>query len=212
MDFERARSYEQKRMRIGQITKAARRLFELSKYEDITLAGIAKELSFTRANLYKYVSTKEEIFLYIIAEDLKEWVDDVETKLTGIVNPETVEFSCLWAEIFDGHMELIKVLSLLYSIIEKNVSVDKLVQFKREFFSERQRVSNLLAKVFPELGKEKIYKFLEMQMYFLTGLFPATTENEIQIKAYEKLGIPYELPLFKDSYAEFIKILLNSML
>lgn len=72
MNFERAGSEEKKSIRIGKITKAACGLIKSNKYEDTMMAGIARELSFTCADAYKYISTKEEIFHYIIAEDLKD--------------------------------------------------------------------------------------------------------------------------------------------
>ena len=211
MEFERARSEEQKNIRIKQITDGARKQFSESKYEDITLASIAKELSFTRANLYKYISTKEEIFLYIIADDLKAWTDDIISRMSGMVNPEVKVFSKMWADTFSGHTDFIKVFSLLYSTIEQNVTIEKLVPYKRSFLAEMQRVLETLCGVFPEMGMDKAYKFLEMQMYFLSGFYPATIGNEVQMKACEQLGIPYELPSLKEVSTEFIEMLLRNL-
>lgn len=210
MGFERARNEEQKNIRIKQITDVARMQFKESKYEDITLASIAKELSFTRANLYKYVSTKEEIFLYIISEDLTKWVDSLEAVFGAAINPDIEDFSKAWSESMFDQMEMIKVLSLLFSVIEKNVTVEKLVPYKIKFYAEMERILNLLGRIFPDLTSEQLRKILGMQMYFFMGLYPATTENEVQRQAYEKMGMPYDPPDFKEIYAEFTAILLNS--
>ena len=66
MSFERARSREHKEERREEIMKAGAELLETMDYEKITLAAIADKLSFTRANLYKYVSSRDEIFLWIL--------------------------------------------------------------------------------------------------------------------------------------------------
>ncbi len=211
MDFERARSKEQKNIRIKQITASARKLFETQKYEEITLAGIAKELSFTRANLYKYVATKEEIFLLILIEDISSWIEDIKKRFLGKENISTEEFAKAWAEVLDSNREMIKVLSLMYSIIEKNVTVDKLVSFKLEFFREFQKVLDLIQTLLPDIPQEKAYKFIQMQMYFVIGLYPATRENKIQKQAIEKAGIPYIVPDLVSTITDFILILINSI-
>jgi len=211
MDFERARSKEQKNIRIKQITDSARKLFETQKYEEITLAGIAKELSFTRANLYKYVATKEEIFLFILIEDISSWIEDLKKRFSGKENISAEEFARTWAEVLDSNREMIKVLSLMYSIIEKNVTVDKLVSFKLEFFREFQKVLDLLKTLLPDIPQEKAYKFIQMQTYFVIGLYPATRENKIQKQAIEKAEIPYIAPELVSTITDFILILINSM-
>ncbi|EGW40889.1 TetR/AcrR family transcriptional regulator, partial [Desulfosporosinus sp. OT] len=81
MEFERARNEEQKSIRRDQIIEAALKLYETEPFEKITLASIANELSFSRANLYKYVTTKEEIFLRILNSDLEKWVEQVYERL-----------------------------------------------------------------------------------------------------------------------------------
>ena len=62
-DYIRARSYDQKEERLNQIKKATEELFENFPYTEITLSTIAEKLGWSRANLYKYVTTKEEIIL-----------------------------------------------------------------------------------------------------------------------------------------------------
>ncbi len=94
--FQRARSAQQKDVRINQIMDAAVKLYNDMPYEKITLAGIAGELCFTRANLYKYVSSKEEIFLKIIERDTQEWISDLSPQLNGISGMALPEFAKIW--------------------------------------------------------------------------------------------------------------------
>ena len=67
-DYIRARSDEHKEERLSQIKEATAELFAIAPYSEITLTTIAEKLCWSRANLYKYVTTKEEIFLEISAE------------------------------------------------------------------------------------------------------------------------------------------------
>ena len=69
-DYIRARSYDQKEERLNQIKKATEELFENFPYTEITLSTIAEKLGWSRANLYKYVTTKEEIILEIASDKM----------------------------------------------------------------------------------------------------------------------------------------------
>ena len=76
-DFVRARSEEQKQARMAEIKVAADELFCSVPYQEITLSTIAGKLSWTRANLYKYVTTKEEIYLEICSDKMQSYFDDL---------------------------------------------------------------------------------------------------------------------------------------
>ena len=74
MNFQRARNKQAKAERWDEIVNSTLSLFERTSYANITIKDIAQKTSFTRANIYKYISTKEEIFLEIILRDSKKWI------------------------------------------------------------------------------------------------------------------------------------------
>ena len=63
---------------MAEIKKAASDLFDEVPYSEITLTTIAKRLSWKRANLYRYVSTKEEIFLDLIEDRMCAYYADLD--------------------------------------------------------------------------------------------------------------------------------------
>ena len=77
-NFTRARSSEQKEERMEEIKRAAERQFSQRTYQSITLSTIAEELSWSRANLYKYVTSKEEIFLELSADKYSRYLGGAE--------------------------------------------------------------------------------------------------------------------------------------
>ena len=72
-EYIRARSDEHKEERMTQIKEATAELFENAPYVEITLTTIAEKLGWSRANLYKYVTTKEEIILEIAADKMNAY-------------------------------------------------------------------------------------------------------------------------------------------
>lgn len=79
-DFTRARSEEQKRQRMQEIKTAAETLFKEHPYHEITLTTIAEQLSWTRANLYKYSSWKRfrkyNAYATGISQDIQDYLDN----------------------------------------------------------------------------------------------------------------------------------------
>ena len=115
-EFIRARSAEQKGQRLDQIKGAVRRQFAERPYHEITLTTIADELGWSRANLYKYVSTKEEVFLLLTADEMDSYFNALLTALPegcGL-SPDTV--AEVWAGIANAHQEYFRLGDLLQGI------------------------------------------------------------------------------------------------
>jgi TetR/AcrR family transcriptional regulator len=92
----RARTPDQKERRIRQILSAAVRLLKSQSIDDITMGMIAEEAAFTRSNLYRYFTTREEVFLSILKEDLVAWVRAL---------PEDLGSAALPAEGFSKNLD-----------------------------------------------------------------------------------------------------------
>lgn len=211
MNFERARSKEQKDIRKDQIIKATLSLYGDLSYEKITLAAIAKELSFTRANLYKYTSSKEEIFLWIILSDFQIWVDDLESSFEGISDLSMKDFSCSWTAVIERNTRLIELFSILYTVLEQNVKIDKLALFKRELFQSYGPLFPLLKRLLPLLDEEQIDRFIHMQLFYAMGLYPGTLVNDIQKEAIKMAHVSFSLPQFVPEFERFILFTLQGL-
>jgi len=210
-EFQRARSAEQKDIRMNEITDAAIKLLRNTPFDRITLAAVAQELSFTRANLYKYVSTKEEIFLHIVQRDVAAWVADLETTFEGSGALSIEAFAQQWAACLSRHRRLVEMLSVLYSVIEKNVTAEKLAEFKAGFFDIIAQISDILRRVLPFLSEAQIQSFLQMQMYYATGLFPSTVQTDVQKEAMALIGAAYDVADFEYELTAFAVFALEGL-
>ena len=185
MEFQRARSEEQKEHRVSEIVGATARLYRKYRFEDISFAMIAKEARFTRSNLYKYFSSKEEIFLAFLKQDIIHWRKDL-LRTYGRRKIRSVKtFASTWVEILSRHRRLLDLASILHSFLEKNVTEDTLVDFKGSVSSELRVISELLCKMFPNLTQEKAEMFLELQIASAIGLYQITNLSDLQRKVLE---------------------------
>lgn len=90
-NFIRARNNEQKEFRMNEIKTAADSVFGENPYSEITLTTIAQQLGWSRANLYKYFSTKEEIYLALTEDKMEKYFTSL-----NVAFPENKKFSMMF--------------------------------------------------------------------------------------------------------------------
>lgn len=204
MNFERVRTEEQRKIRVQQIKDAAIKLFDTEQFQEIDLTRIAKETSFTRGNLYKYISSKEEIYLLVIEDEMYDYAQDLKNTFISDRTRDIKDFAEEWAKTTNRHKRMLKLLSMLATIIEQNVTMEKLVHFKQQLSVILSKISVIVKIAFPSWNEATLSQFIQMQTYYATGLFPAVTPSPLQREAHEKADIHIDLPDFESGFAEFI--------
>ncbi len=156
-DYIRARKDEHKEERMSQIKGATAELFSSAPYAEITLTTIAEKLSWSRANLYKYVTTKEEIILEIAGDKMEAYY----TSLLAAI-PEGCNFSAeviaeVWAGILNANQDYMRYVSYLNPVIETKVTVDRLAIFKKKYYDLANAISDRLSAIL-NIPQEAAYK------------------------------------------------------
>ncbi|GAA0370852.1 TetR/AcrR family transcriptional regulator [Bacillus horti] len=204
MEFDRVRNAEQRKIRVEQIKNAAIKLFDTEQFHEIDLAKIAKETTFTRGNLYKYISSKEEIYLLVALDEFDGMLYDIKQTFVTEMTHDIPAFARQWAEALDRHPRFLKLISMLFTMIERNVTLERLVDFKKQYLGVMNELSGVMKMVFPAWDDKTINKFLQLQSHYVIGLFPYTSPAPIQKEAMEQSGIHYEPIQFVDQVAEFV--------
>lgn len=202
-DFIRARTDSQKQVRMAEIKAAAASLFKEMPYSDITLTTISSKLGWSRANLYKYITTKEEIFLEITEDEMQKYFDALNAAF-----PEGNKYSSsvvaeVWAGILNANQEYLKYTSILTSIIEKNVSVDRLAVFKKKYYDSALTFTKRLSDML-RISEEEAYKGFINILYFAGAVASSCEKNLLIQKALEKINITAPQTDFYDELKDFI--------
>lgn len=208
----RARSDEQKEARTAAIVAATARLYEQHEIEEINLATIAKEASFTRSNIYKYFEAKEEIFLELLSRDRSDWLQDLEQTFTspGI---STSEFAKCWVDLHFRHERMTRLMTILNTVLEKNVTVETLVRFKKAYLEDQQRVLQVIMQCFPQMNEDLALEFYYAQMALTVGASSLADYGEVQLAAMEQCNIPIiSDEMFHQHYFNCVKALLDGVL
>lgn len=212
MEWERACNREQKEQRISEIVAATARLYKEYRFDEISFALIAKEAKFTRSNIYKYFNSKEEIFLELLKHDVVLLRKDLEKAYRKNKIYSVKEFASVWGKTLLKHERLLSLLTILFTSLEKNSSMQSLIDFKKKTGDELKEFSDLLCGVFPTLTSEKAAEFMHMQMALAIGLYSMANLSEVQKKAIEQSGTDHYIVDFGVCFQETVEYLLQGLL
>lgn len=206
-EFIRARSDEQKAQRIAEVKAAAVRQFETRPYHEITLTTIADELGWSRANLYKYVATKEEIFLLVDADEYGAYFEALLAALPegcGLTADVVAE---VWAGIANAHQRYFRLGEILSAIIETNVTLERLVEFKRGYLAYVDAMAERLPLLLP-IDRTQVQPLIESVYFHAVGAAGICRSNPLVVQALRELGAEAEHD-FRAEMRDFIGMCLK---
>ncbi len=207
-EFTRARSAEQKLSRMNEIMQATDRLFKEHTYHEITLTTIAEALGWSRGNLYKYVTTKEEIFLELYLKKQQDCFNEIKSNLIDKPTLTDEEFADIWAKVLDNNHDFLSYSSILATIIETNVSVERLAEFKKVVSSDCNEMITILEE-YANLTPEKANQLFATLLFHANGLNNSCNINPLIKEAMLMAGLP-ELKIdFPQAFKEFMVMCLK---
>lgn len=144
---KRARTQDQKHFRRQQILDAAEQHFTEVGYEGFSMANLAKLAGVVKGTLYLYFKTREEVFLTLYNQSLVRWSHVFLDQLQDAMTDQDYAKTLYTTALADG--SFIPLLTRLEHVIEHNVSVESLIQSKRNFI---ERVDCIAQATAPVLG------------------------------------------------------------
>ncbi|MDC7218826.1 MAG: TetR/AcrR family transcriptional regulator [Spirochaetales bacterium] len=206
--WKRANDEEQKNVRRLEIKSAARELNQTVPFSRMTLADIARSASFTRSNLYKYYSCREDLFLELMGEDFVDLVEDLEKSLTG--RPLNIkELSHIWVDLILQHMSLIELYSLSVPVLEKGAGEEALSRWYEILKEGMVRLNSLILNLFPHADRYDIDEFLHVQTAQIIGLTPMLKLDERQQAIRKRATMNYSRNYFREILCHAVESLLG---
>lgn len=206
--FQRAKSKENKLIRMQEIMNVTDHLFKTHTYHDITLTIIAKELGMARGGLYKYVSSKEEIFLQIYLHKQKETVDTI-VNLMKENEKSIASLANIISLVFFKHLDYIKYHQILNAIIETNVSIEKLADFKIESYKIREPLLKLIMEVCQLESLHNVSDLYLMIIYHSVYLYDRVAYSNEYTQAMKLANLEIVEIDFQESLSHFIEMCLT---
>lgn len=146
----RARRQEDKDARRLVIVEAARRMFQEQPYEAITMANVAARAGLAKGTLYLYFATKEELFLDLTLLEIHGWLDELDSGLDRGFKGRAI--GRLITRTLRPRRDLLRLLSILHAILEKNVGDARVLAFKRAVLTRLVGTGERVEAALPFLG------------------------------------------------------------
>ena len=193
---------------MNEIKRAADELFHERRYHEITLKAIAEKLGWSHAALYKYVSTKEEIFLDICSDKRGEY-----SSALLAAYPEGCDYSHavlaeVWTEQLNSHRDYLSYSDLLFTIIETNVSAERLAVFKRDYYEEFDILSQRFCANL-HIDDAAFGKLLNAVLFHAVSVNGWCADNPLVKEAMALAGLKARTIDFKAEMREFIGMCLE---
>lgn len=211
MAFQRARNDKQRQIRINQITTAMIELMEDLPFDKITMKKLGEKLSFTRNNLYQYVKSKNEVILLIIQQDFIDWANTLHDNLQTL-NPASLDGFCkAWVQTAVKYPRILHWFPLLGELIEKDVTLEKLIPFKKSYFEVLEAVKKDIVKAHPKLDPTQAERLVYFHLRVLPHLFHLYNESSVQKEAIKQAGYPGPQGSFKKQAEIEMRIYVNGL-
>lgn len=186
MEWERARKPEQKAVRRDAILQAARELFLELEYDEISLNGIAREAGFSKPNVYRYFSTREEIFLSIFQEEQCRFADALVRRLRRIQAKDPVNaIAKVWVEEAVKHRTWLDLLPQLATSVERNSSVNQILEFKKSGYEHFDKLVETLQELYPALDVAGWVSVTQCVYSMMAGLWAHANPGENVLEAMQ---------------------------
>lgn len=173
-----------------EIISACKTLYKKLSFKDITIMKIAEYTTFSRASIYNYFETKEEIFLVILQKEYELWVADLDD-MTDKSSMTRDEIAKALADSLEKRKLLLKLMSMNHYDMEENSREERLYEFKVAYGASLKAVDRLLQKFCTDMDEASRKTFIYSFFPFIYGIYPYTVVTEKQKTAMEKAGVGY---------------------
>lgn len=194
IDFKRAHTETQIEQRQIEILKAMETLYLKKSFQDIRMIDISSLTSVTRTSLYSYYKNKEEVLLGVLKHHFVLMTEEMRDLIS--LNDRD-EFISSLAEILMKHFIILKIFSKNLADMEDHVSLDKLVEFKKDFKVFKEVYFELVEKQKNITIEEEKTLSYGLFICFLYGVYPLTHPTKMQLEAMKQASFQIDLD-FKD--------------
>jgi AcrR family transcriptional regulator len=186
-EFQRARRPEQKEERRRHLLQVTRSL--LSNHPDIRAFGLnelARQSGMTKSNVYRYFESRESLLLALLEEEWSLWYEEVRRDFRSVDHPATLEnIANIFAHRTAARPLLAHLTSVLPSIIEHNLSVERIRDFKTASLGLLHELAAFMQVQAPSLSIPAFEEFVHLAIMMTTGIWPFSHPSTTALEAIQ---------------------------
>ena len=213
MDWQRARTPEKIEERKRAILEAAKEIFGQERYENISFNGIAAKAGFTKSNVYRYFSSREEIFLLIYSELIADWSSSIIRYYRSLEKGVSVDsFAQGLVKVTIGHKKFLDLTPLIFTSLEQNSAPEQLLAFKELTGGGIAEHTTELRRLFPQMTFDDVHLFLRIFQAVASSFWATANPNQELQKIYRKPEFRNIAPDFERELETAVSVVLSGVL
>jgi AcrR family transcriptional regulator len=160
MTFQRARSEEQREIRRRAILDTAAAMLDEMPVAEVTLNELSRRVGLAKSNVLRYFESREAVLLELLTGALDTWLAEVSDELAATLDPRLParargdRLAAVLGRSLAHHTVLCDLVNAQAGVLERNVSVEVVVQHKRSAASLLATMIDLVRRHVPELGDD----------------------------------------------------------
>ena len=176
LDFQRARSPEQREARRRAILGAAAELLAEAPLAEISLRELARRVGLSKTNVVRYFETREAVFFALLNQSIEDWLAELPAELpdgdpAGPDGDPAAVIDAL-ARSLARRPLLCELWSALGTQLERNLSAAAVRDFKLANAVLQAELAELIGARVPALSPAAAREFVSMTILLIAGLWP----------------------------------------
>ncbi|MFE0758590.1 hypothetical protein ACFW16_31835 [Inquilinus sp. NPDC058860] len=192
ISYVRARSAEQKEERRRHLLATAREMLRQSPAVlELGINELARQAQMTKSNVYRYFESSEAVLMDLLVEEYAGWHAELSAALArgGKAGSSVEHIARVFASTICARPLLCRLTSILPSIIERKVSLERMVDFKRSLLAVRQRAAQDFHARVPNMPVRAFEQVVKHALPLIIGLWPLSNPAEIAAQVIELPGL-----------------------
>ena len=145
---------------------------------ELGLNELARQAQMTKSNVYRYFENREELLLALLEEESVQWQADLGARLAALPQASAPQVAQAFAEASAAYPLMCRLFSILPSIIEHNVSAERLTSFKGNAVALMGGVAHQLHRCMPSISIADHVAFVRQAIALIIGLWPLSHPRE----------------------------------
>lgn len=211
---KRARSDTDKLKRKDNILKAAWGLYNKNG-QISTVAEVAKQARLSKGSIYLYFKNKEEIYLQLFIEKIKQWMVSggvIRIIETGAAGMSVDEVSSLVTQYIRENPLILKLGNIVVAHLEDNRYEDIIIATKLQIAEVLMLSRDMITTIYPQIHPQEAMVLMLQSYSIITGLWQFNSSPEHIRKIIRERGVDVFDIDFSDIVRKSVSALLKATL
>jgi AcrR family transcriptional regulator len=172
MEFQRARSEEQREIRRRAILDTAASMLNEMPVSEVKLNELGRRVGLAKSNVLRYFESREAVLLELLDDFLGRWLAELTAALDAGIDAHAApevraeQLARILSSSLAGNVVLCDLFGAQGGVLEHNVSVEVVKRHKRSSLTKLATMTELVLRHVPEVGDGA-------QLFCLTSLISA---------------------------------------